>query len=100
MGFFNSMKVIGQANDILRRLEDCFRLIEININSGNYSTARVYCNEAASKGREFLETVQKSHVAELCEYKFNGYKFKVIQLAGLFHEALQSADDILKLRGY
>lgn len=100
MGLFNSMKVIGRANNILRRLEDCFRMIEKNINSGNYSTARVYCNEAAQKGREFIEVVQQSSTAEMAIYKFNGLKFNVVQLAGFFHEALQRADDILKFRGY
>lgn len=100
MGFFGTMRVISQANNIIKRLEDCFLQIERNINNGNYSVARVYCNEAAQKGREFLETVQQSNTAEMAVYKFRGYKFNVVQFAGFFHEALSSADEILREKGY
>ena len=100
MGFFNSMRVISKANDILRRMEGSLSLLEQNLNNGNYTAARTYCDECARNGREFLETVQMSQTAEMANYRFRGFKFNTVQLAMLFREALNSANEILTGKGY
>lgn len=100
MGLFNAYNSISTANNILKRLETVMDLLEYNINSGNYSSARTYCNEAASTVRAFLETVQQSKTAEISVYSFKGHKFKVMQLAMLFNQALGEANNILLANGY
>lgn len=100
MGIFSGFRALSQANDILKRIENCMDLLEVYINSGNYAQARTYCNEAASKVRTFLEICESSKTAEISVYTFKGQKFRVMQLAMFFNEALQSANAILVRNGY
>lgn len=100
MGLFNAYKSLAKANEILKRIENCIDLLEDNINSGNFSQARTYCNEAASRVREFLEVCGGSKTAEISVYTFKGQKFRVMQLAMLFNEALLNANFIIKQYGY
>lgn len=100
MGFFSGMKSVLRANDILKRIENCMDMLEYHLNAGNFAQARTYCNEAASRVREFIETVESSKTAEISVYTFKGQKFKVMQLALMFNEALQSANAIISRNGY
>lgn len=100
MGLFNAYKSLSKANDTLKRLEYTFDRLQTNMNMCNYFAARSYCNDAASLVRTFLETVEQSKTAEISVYTFKGQKFRVMQLAMLFNEALQSANAIIARNGY
>lgn len=50
--------------------------------------------------REFIEIVENSKTAEISVYTFKGQKSKVMQLALMFNEALQSANAIISRNGY
>ena len=50
--------------------------------------------------KTFLETVEQSKTAEISVYTFKGQKFRVMQLAMFFNEALQSANAIITSNGY
>ena len=100
MGLFNAYKSLSKANDTLKRLEYTFDRLQTNMNMCNYSAARSYCNDAASLAKTFLESVQQSKTAEISMYTFMGQKMRVMQLAMLFNEALQSANAIITRNGY
>lgn len=100
MGLFDAYKSLSKANDTLKRLEYTFDRLQTNMNMCNYSAARSYCNDAASLAKTFLETVEQSKTAEISVYTFKGQKFRVMQLAMFFNEALQSANAIITSNGY
>ena len=100
MGFFNGMKSVMRANETLKRIEECIDMLEYYINSGDFAQARTYCNETARRVREFLEIMEGSKTAEVSVYKFKGQKFRSMQLALMFNEALQSANSIITSHGY
>lgn len=100
MGIFNALGAISRANDILKRLEEVFDLLEHNLNIGNYSSARTYCNEAASNVRKFIEVIEQSSAAEIAVYKFKGQKFRVVQLSMLFTQVLGDINTFLKNEGF
>ena len=100
MGIFSGMKSVLRANETLKRIENCIDMLEYNLNAGNFTQARTYCNEAASRVREFIEIVENSKTAEISVYTFKGQKFRVMQLVLMFNEGLQSANAIISRNGY
>lgn len=100
MGFFSGIKAVNRANDVLKRLENCIDMLEYNMNTYNFSQARTYCNEAASRVREFVEIVESSKTAEISVYTFKGQKFKVMPLLMMFNQALGNANEIISRNGY
>lgn len=100
MGLLKAYKSLSKANDTLKRLEYTFDRLQTNMDMCNYYAARSYCNDAASLARTFLETVEQSKTAEISVYTFKGQKFRVMQLAMFFNEAIRSANAIISENGY
>ena len=100
MGLFTGVRAVLTANDVLKRIESCFEMLNYNLDSGNLAQARTYCNDIAARAREFVEILEKSKTAEVSVYKFNGRKYKSLPLIIMITDVIDHTDKALKSLGY